>query len=85
MSVLTKTNIGLCSAWINETIAKITSPMLSQDVSGAEMLILRHQEYNAEINSRSEVLSEFYQTGRTLIVQVRIPHLYPTFFGVTNL
>lgn len=60
------------SAWINETIAKITSPMLSQDVSGAEMLILRHQEYNAEINSRSEVLSEFYQTGKNLIQQVFI-------------
>jgi len=54
-------------AWINETIAKITSPILSQDVSGAEMLILRHQEYNAEINSRSEVLGEFYQTGKNLI------------------
>lgn len=36
------------------------------------MLILRHQEYNAEINSRSEVLNEFYQTGRNLIQQVRI-------------
>uniref|UniRef100_A0A2H8TMG3 Spectrin beta chain, brain 4 n=1 Tax=Melanaphis sacchari TaxID=742174 RepID=A0A2H8TMG3_9HEMI len=54
-------------AWINETIAKITSPILSQEVSGAEMLILRHQEHNAEISSRSEVLSEFYQTGRSLI------------------
>lgn len=60
------------SAWINETIAKITSPMLSQEVSGAEMLILRHQEYNAEINSRSEVLGEFYQTGRSLIQHVSI-------------
>lgn len=46
--------------------------MLSQDVSGAEMLILRHQEHNAEINSRSEVLSEFYQTGKNLIQQVRV-------------
>lgn len=63
------------SAWINETIAKITSPMLSQDVSGAEMLILRHQEHNAEINSRSEVLNEFYQTGRNLIQQVRVAKL----------
>lgn len=58
------------SAWINETIAKMTSPILSQDVNGAEMLILRHQEYNAEINSRSEVLGEFYQTGRNLIQHV---------------
>lgn len=63
-------NFELFSAWINETIAKITSPILSQDVSGAEMLILRHQEYNAEINSRTEVLNEFYQTGKTLIQQV---------------
>ncbi|XP_050430131.1 spectrin beta chain, non-erythrocytic 5 isoform X2 [Adelges cooleyi] len=54
-------------AWINETIAKVTSPTLSQDVSGAEMLILRHQEYNAEITSRSEALGEFYQTGKILI------------------
>jgi len=46
--------------------------MLSQEVSGAEMLILRHQEYNAEINSRSEVLGEFYQTGKSLIQHVRI-------------
>lgn len=50
----------------------MTSPILSQDVSGAEMLISRHQEYNAEIYSRSEVLSEFYQTGKNLIQHVRI-------------
>lgn len=36
------------------------------------MLILRHQEHNAEINSRSEVLSEFYQTGKNLIQHVCI-------------
>ncbi|XP_050536729.1 spectrin beta chain, non-erythrocytic 5 isoform X2 [Daktulosphaira vitifoliae] len=56
-------------AWINETIAKVTSPTLSQDVNGAEMLILRHQEYNAEITSRSEAIAEFYNTGKLLIQQ----------------
>lgn len=67
-------NVHFCffSAWINETIAKMTSPILSQDVSGAEMLISRHQEYNAEIYSRSEVLNEFYQTGKNLIQHVCI-------------
>jgi len=61
--------------------------MLSQEVSGAEMLILRHQEYNAEINSRSEVLGEFYQTGRSLIQHVRIDtwHIITLVFRVKYL
>lgn len=51
-------------------IAKVTSPELAQDVSGAEALISRHMEHRAEINSREEAFVQFYGTGHTLIQQV---------------
>lgn len=56
-------------AWINEMIAKITASELSQDVVGAELLLSRHQEFNAEINSRSDVFNQFYGTGNVLVSQ----------------
>ncbi|KAF6212345.1 hypothetical protein GE061_012867 [Apolygus lucorum] len=56
-------------AWISEMIAKVTSPELAQDVSGAEALISRHMEHRAEINSREEAFVQFYSTGHTLIQQ----------------
>ncbi|XP_075227745.1 spectrin beta chain, non-erythrocytic 5 kst isoform X2 [Lycorma delicatula] len=56
-------------AWINEMIAKVTSAELAHDVSGAELLISRHLEHRAEINSRSDAFTDFYATGNTLIKQ----------------
>lgn len=59
-------------AWINEMIAKVTSAELAQDVPGAELLISRHLEHKAEINSRSDAFTDFYATGNALIKQVCI-------------
>uniref|UniRef100_A0A8D8XL88 Tripeptidyl-peptidase 2 n=1 Tax=Cacopsylla melanoneura TaxID=428564 RepID=A0A8D8XL88_9HEMI len=56
-------------AWINEMLAKITASELSHDVAGAELLLSRHQEFNAEINSRNDVFNQFYETGNKLITQ----------------
>ncbi|XP_024085304.1 spectrin alpha chain, non-erythrocytic 1 isoform X3 [Cimex lectularius] len=56
-------------AWISEMIAKVTSPELAQDVSGAEALISRHMEHRAEIDSREEAFIQFYTTGNALVKQ----------------
>ncbi|KAK7865818.1 hypothetical protein R5R35_001276 [Gryllus longicercus] len=56
-------------AWINEMIAKITAPDLTQDVAGAEALITRHKEYLSEIDTRRELFANFSKTGNTLIKQ----------------
>lgn len=51
-------------------IAKVTTPELSQDVSGAEALISRHAEYRSEIDTRTDAFTKFSQAGRKLIQQV---------------
>lgn len=53
-------------AWINEMLAKITAPDLPQDVTGAELLIDRHNEYKAEIDARIPAFQQFYDTGRNI-------------------
>lgn len=59
-------------AWINEVMAKVTAADLAQDVDGAERLIIRHNEFKAEINSRQDSLNRFYDTGNDLIKQVLV-------------
>ncbi|CRK98513.1 CLUMA_CG011869, isoform A [Clunio marinus] len=54
-------------AWINEMLAKITSPDLANDVSGAEALIMKIREHQAEVDAREEIFDNFYKTGRKLI------------------
>nr|XP_022910961.1 spectrin beta chain, non-erythrocytic 5 isoform X3 [Onthophagus taurus] len=65
-------------AWINEMLAKITAPELPQDVSAAEGLIARHQEYKVEIDSRDGALINFMETGNKLIEQKHFmaPEIY---------
>ncbi|XP_076250387.1 spectrin beta chain, non-erythrocytic 5 kst isoform X4 [Rhynchophorus ferrugineus] len=54
-------------AWINEMLAKITTPDLPQDYIEAALLIERHKEYKTEIESRHQVFSNFYATGQAFI------------------
>lgn len=54
-------------------MAKVTAADLTQDVDGAERLIMRHGEFKAEINSRQDSLNRFYDTGNDLIKQVLVP------------
>ncbi|XP_017763084.1 PREDICTED: spectrin beta chain, non-erythrocytic 5 isoform X2 [Eufriesea mexicana] len=54
-------------SWINEMVAKVTAPELARDVPGAEALILRHNEYKAEIETRNEAFDKFFKTGQELI------------------
>lgn len=46
---------------------KITAPALSQDISGAELLIQQHKEHKVEIDARKDVIHFFYETGAKLI------------------
>lgn len=54
-------------AWANEMLAKVTSPDLPQDVAGAEHLLERHKELKVEIDARSNIFKQFYNTGHDLI------------------
>lgn len=56
-------------SWINEMVAKVTAPELARDVPGAEALISRHNEYKAEIDTRSDAFAKFYRIGQGLIEQ----------------
>lgn len=56
-------------SWINEMVAKVTAPELARDVSGAEALISRHNEYKAEIDTRNDAFNNFSRTGQGLIEQ----------------
>lgn len=47
-------------------LAKITAPDLPQDVTGAELLIDRHNEYKTEIDARQPAFKNFYDTGRSI-------------------
>ena len=54
-------------AWINEMLAKITAPELATDVGGAEALIMKIKEHQAEVDAREEIFDNFYKTGKKLI------------------
>ena len=45
-------------AWASEVIAKITSPDLASDLTGAETLIARHKELRSELDAIQKILSE---------------------------
>uniref|UniRef100_A0A2R5L953 Putative spectrin beta chain non-erythrocytic 5 isoform x6 n=1 Tax=Ornithodoros turicata TaxID=34597 RepID=A0A2R5L953_9ACAR len=54
-------------AWLNETMARITSDDLARDVAGAEALLARHRETRGEIDGRAESFSRFVATGEAII------------------
>ncbi|XP_043236847.1 spectrin beta chain, non-erythrocytic 2-like isoform X8 [Amphibalanus amphitrite] len=54
-------------AWINELLAKITAPELARDVAGAEALLARHAEYQAELQTRQDAVDAFISRGQELI------------------
>ena len=54
-------------AWSSEVIAKITSPDLASDLTGAETLITRHKEIKSEIDARLGLFNKFEESGKTLI------------------
>ncbi|XP_037069817.1 spectrin beta chain, non-erythrocytic 1-like [Pollicipes pollicipes] len=55
-------------AWINELLAKITAPELARDVAGAEALLGRHAEYQAELQTRQDAVDAFIARGRELVM-----------------
>lgn len=54
-------------AWINEMIAKITSPDLTTNVAAAEGLLARIKEHQTEIDSRNDAFDSFYKNGQRII------------------
>ena len=54
-------------AWSSEVMAKITSPDLAADLSGAETLLSRHKEIRSEIDARLGLFTRFEGTGQELI------------------
>ena len=54
-------------AWASEVMAKITSPDLASDLTGAETLISRHKEIMSEIDARLGLFTKFELTGQDLI------------------
>jgi len=54
-------------AWASEVMAKITSPDLASDLTGAETLISRHKEIRSEIDARLESFKRFETAGKDLI------------------
>jgi len=54
-------------AWASEVMAKITSPDLASDLTGAETLISRHKEIRSEIDARLESFKRFETAGKELI------------------
>merc|ERR1719427_1178791 len=54
-------------AWASEVMAKITSPDLASDLTGAETLISRHKEIRSEIDARLESFKRFENAGKDLI------------------
>lgn len=54
-------------AWINEMLAKTTSPDLARNVEGAEALIVKIKEHQTEVDARQEPFETFYKAGRKLI------------------
>ena len=54
-------------AWSSEVMAKITSPDLASDLTGAETLIARHKEIKSEIDARLGLFTKFESAGKELI------------------
>ena len=54
-------------AWASEVMAKITSPDLASDLTGAETLISRHKEIRSEIDARLGLFTKFEEAGQKLI------------------
>jgi len=54
-------------AWASEVMAKITSPDLASDQTGAETLISRHKEIKSEIDARLDSFNQFETSGNELI------------------
>jgi hypothetical protein len=48
--------------------AIITADELARDLAGAEAMIQRYKEHNAEVDSRSDAFAKFRNTGRSFIV-----------------
>merc|ERR1719341_2965704 len=51
----------------SEVMAKITSPDLASDLTGAETLISRHKEIRSEIDARLDSFKKFETAGKELI------------------
>ena len=47
--------------------AIITADELARDLPGAEAMMVRYKEHNAEVESRQEAFDKFRQTGRSFI------------------
>lgn len=56
-------------AWINEMLAKITAAELAKDVHGAEQLLARTKDHQAEIDARKETFDNFYTAGNKLVTE----------------
>lgn len=54
-------------AWLNETVARITSDDLARDVAGAEALLTRHRETRTEIDARADSFARFVATGEAIV------------------
>ena len=54
-------------AWASELIAKVTSPDLASDLTGAETLIARHKELKSELDARQDSFRKFETAGKELI------------------
>ena len=52
-----------CRAWTNEMHALVISEELANDVLGAELLIMRHEEYKREIDKQWLKYEEMQQAG----------------------
>ncbi|XP_076441755.1 spectrin beta chain, non-erythrocytic 5-like [Babylonia areolata] len=55
------------TAWISEMQAIITADELAHDLPGAEAMMVRYKEHNAEVESRQEAFDKFRKTGRSFI------------------
>ncbi|KAK7105089.1 spectrin beta chain, non-erythrocytic 5-like isoform X3 [Littorina saxatilis] len=55
------------TAWISEMQAIITADELARDLPGAEAMMVRYKEHNAEVESRQEAFDKFRQTGQSFI------------------
>ena len=54
-------------AWINGMMALVGSDELANDVTAAEALLERHQEYRTEIDARNATFAAFEQFGNQLL------------------
>ncbi|VDM96556.1 unnamed protein product [Thelazia callipaeda] len=54
-------------AWIKRLQHAITSETLPNDVDGCEALMLRHAEYQTEMNGRQSAVDEFIRKGSSMI------------------